>query len=532
MKRWELLVLLSAYALVLVACGGSSSETDNPSLGAEQALSGRVTYDFVPVAQPEGASTGAALDYSAAESRPVRGAQVLLLNEHGDVLKDTVTDHDGEYRFDVSAQMQVQVRVLAAARREGTPAWDVEIQDNTQGNALYALDGAVRSTGEKDSRRDLHAASGWNDNAYNQPRAAAPFAVLDTLYKGQERILERAPEQIFPPLIVYWSSNNRPAEGDVARGEIGTSYYLDGDIYLLGAADFDTDEFDRHVVMHEWGHYLEHRLYRSDTPGGPHSRQSLLDMRVAFSEGFANAFAAMMLDDPEFRDTQGSAQARGGSFVVGEEGHAWPRGWYSQVSVGNIVYRYYASEDNQRDYDLFHQALSDPGYRQAQSLASIYLFAHQVHQYRPGALDEVLLQEQVFGTSQWGAGETNDGGDNASLPVYRVLIPTGDAEYVCSDAQHGQYNTLLNRQYVTFGIEVAGEYTLELEAENSTDADLGYTLFKRGEIMARSEQQGLSQLQQPVELAPGEYVVEVYDWRNLDADTPGVDVCFFVRLHP
>src|SRR5690625_6446682 len=95
--------------------------------------------------------------------------------------------------------------------------------------------------------------------------------------------------------------------------------------------------------MHEWGHYLEHRLYRSDTPGGPHSRQSLLDMRVAFSEGFANAFAAMMLDDPLFRDTLGPVQGKGGSFVVGEEG-APCYGWYRQVSVCNIVLGSFESE--------------------------------------------------------------------------------------------------------------------------------------------------------------------------------------------
>lgn len=531
MKRWGLLVLLSAHAFVLVACG-SSSDTKSRSLGTEQTLSGRVTYDFVPLALPEGSGSGVALDYSATEPRPVRGAQVLLLDEHGEVLKRTVTDHDGEYHFGVSAQRPVQVRVLAATQREGAPAWDVEIRDNTQGNALYALDGALHSTGEQDSRRDLHAASGWNDSAYTEPRAAAPFAVLDTLYLGQQRILKYSPEQIFPPLTVYWSSNNLPAQGDVARGEIGTSYYLGGDIYLLGAADLDTDEFDRHVVMHEWGHYLEDRLYRSDTPGGPHSRQSLLDMRVAFSEGFANAFAAMMLDDPQFRDTLGPAQARGGSFVVGVEGEAWSRGWYSQVSVGNIVYRYYASEDNQRDYGLYHQALSDSGYRQAQSLTSIYLFAHQVDRYRPGALDEVLFQERVTGRGEWGVDETNHGGSNTSLPVYRGLIPTGESQYACSGAQHGQYNKLLNRQYVALDIEVTGGYTIDLEAEGSTDADLGYTLFKRGEILDRSEQQGLNRLQQAVALESGAYVLEVYDWRNLDANATGVDVCFTVRVHP
>lgn len=529
MTRWGLLVFLSAYAFVLVACGGS--ETNNPPSGAEQTLSGTVTYDYVPVSLPEGSTSGVALNYSATEPRPARGVQVELLDEHGEVLKRTVTDHEGEYQFDVAAQMPVRVRVLASTQREGVPAWDVEVRDNTQRNALYALDGTLRSTGDEDSRRDLHAASGWNDNAYTEPRAAAPFAVLDTLYEGQQRILKYSPEQVFPPLTVYWSANNVPAQGDIAKGEIGTSYYLDGDIYLLGAADLDTDEFDRHVVMHEWGHYLEHRLYRSDTPGGPHSRQSLLDMRVAFSEGFANAFAAMMLDDPQFADSMGMAQARGGSFVVGEESDGL-RGWYSQISVGNIVYRYYSSEANQRDYGLLHTALRDPEYRQAQSLTSIYLFAAQVHRYREGVLNEFLLEEQIVGRGQWGAGETNHGGSRASLPVYLGQIADGEPMRACTVGQYGQYNKLLNRQYLALTIDPAGEYTIELEAEDSAGADLGYTLFKRGEVIERSERQSLNRLEQAVALEPGEYVLEAYDWRNLDADTPGADVCIAVRVHP
>src|SRR5690625_6561134 len=115
----------------------------------------------------------------------------------------------------------------------------------------------------------------------------------------------------------------------------------------------------------------------------------------------------MMLDDPLFRDTLGPVQGKGGSFVVGEEG-APSQGWYSQVSVGNIVYRYYASEDNQREYGFLHQALSDQRYQEAPSLTSIYLFADQVHQYRPGALDEMLIQEQVVGRGQRGAEHTSE----------------------------------------------------------------------------------------------------------------------------
>ena len=40
-------------------------------------------------------------------------------------------------------------------------------------------------------------------------------------------------------------------------------------IYVLGAADNDTDEYDQHIVAHEFQHFLEDQVSRSDTPGGP-----------------------------------------------------------------------------------------------------------------------------------------------------------------------------------------------------------------------------------------------------------------------
>ncbi|MDQ2075653.1 hypothetical protein [Marinimicrobium sp. ABcell2] len=531
MKSCGLVVFAIGFSFVLVSCDSSrGSETEKPTVG-EQELSGRVTYDFVPFATSSQSGFGAGLDYSASEERPVRGAQVLLLDDQGETLDRTLTDNDGEYRFSVPAQTQAQIRVLAALEREGTPGWDLTIRDNTQGNALYALDGTLRSTGDGDSRRNLHAPSGWDGEAYSESRASGPFAVLDTLYLGKQRILEYAPEQIFPPLTVFWSPDNRPAQGEIEDGDIGTSYYLDGEIYLLGDADLDTDEFDRHVVLHEWGHYLEHLLYRTDTPGGPHSRQNILDMRVALSEGFANAFAAMMLDDPLYRDSVGPGQALAGGFVLGQDGGTQPQGWYSEASVGDIFYRYYASENNQREYGIFHQTLSGPDYRQAQSLTSIYLFADQFEQNRPGGLDDFLLQENIFARGEWGAGETNSGGIEDSLPVYRELLPDGVPVIACSRADYGQYNKLLNRQYLSLSIGAAGDYRIELTAEGSPSANLGFSLFKRGELLARPAQEGASLLQRQVTLAPGEYVLEVYDWRNLNANTAGVNTCLAVRVH-
>src|SRR5690606_40072898 len=48
-------------------------------------------------------------------------------------------------------------------------------------------------------------------------------------------------------------------------------------IYLLGAENVDTDEFDTHVILHEWAHYFEKALSRTDTIGGMHQYADYLD---------------------------------------------------------------------------------------------------------------------------------------------------------------------------------------------------------------------------------------------------------------
>ena len=101
-------------------------------------------------------------------------------------------------------------------------------------------------------------------------------------------MLSANPSQVFPALKINWSVNNIPVSGNKAIGQITTSHYSpsEGQLYILGAADNDTDENDDHVIAHEWGHYFEDKFSRSDSLGGSHSGNDRLDLRVAFGEGF------------------------------------------------------------------------------------------------------------------------------------------------------------------------------------------------------------------------------------------------------
>ena len=59
-----------------------------------------------------------------------------------------------------------------------------------------------------------------------------------------------------------------------------------------------------HVIAHELGHYLEDMFSRIRFAWGV-TRAFWTDLmpRVAFSEGFANAFSGMPLDEPIYIDT-------------------------------------------------------------------------------------------------------------------------------------------------------------------------------------------------------------------------------------
>ena len=73
-------------------------------------------------------------------------------------------------------------------------------------------------------------------------------------------VLSVDPGASFAPLDAFWSVNNTSMGEsiDIDSGELTTSFYS-GDLdslFLLGDASIDTEEFDDHVIVHEWGHYF------------------------------------------------------------------------------------------------------------------------------------------------------------------------------------------------------------------------------------------------------------------------------------
>ncbi|MBL4762398.1 MAG: hypothetical protein JKY93_06835, partial [Gammaproteobacteria bacterium] len=139
-------------------------------------------------------------------------------------------------------------------------------------------------------------------------------------------------------------------EGDKTLGEITTSHYdsKDNEIFILGQVNADTDEYDRSVIIHEFAHYFENQFSRSDSIGGEHSSGDILDIRVAWGEGFANAFYSMVTDDVLYIDTAGLSQALSFGFDLENNVCANP-GWYSECSVQSIMYDLYDTNSDGAD---------------------------------------------------------------------------------------------------------------------------------------------------------------------------------------
>lgn len=521
-----------------------SPETEAPTdtIPAEQTetqvqLGGRITYDRVQFAK----RYYQGLDYQSVVALPARGVVVQLLNSSGAVVASTHTDGQGYYHFATPKNALVRVRVAAQLVGEASAVWDIQVRDNTAGNAQYVMDGALVDSGENATQtRNIHAPSGWTGEAYGASRSAGPFAILDSLYDAVHTVVGADPYVVLPPLMVYWSVRNIAISGKPSNGHIGTSFFTSNgpSIYLLGAADNDSDEYDRAVIQHEFGHYLEHQVGRTESIGGSHSQTSRLDMRVAFGEAWGNAFAGMASGDPLYRDSLGDKQSLGFTIDVAARRHR-NQGWFSEATIQTLLYDLFDGENDGSDaielgFRPLLEVLASSAYRDFDGMASIYPFIAQLKNRQPDhsqAIDTLVQSFGIYGKGWYGEGETNDGGSAITLPLYHKTV-LGKTVNVCSDSQFQDSNGLDVRRFVHIELPIARSYQIRaLKTSGIKNANPQFRIFKRGEQVG-SVLNGTPDREDATRyLTAGSYTFEVYEQSNADgiSDNGGL-ACFDITI--
>lgn len=500
-----------------------TTQTQNETVS----LSGKVTYDFVPF--KSGNVSG--LDYNNIVQKPIRGAVVEIVNASGTVLSSTNTDENGNYAVSITAS-NVKVRVLAKlykAPSTGQSSWDFQVKDNTNSNALYVMEGSLAGVGTSGTQtRNLHAASGWGGSSYTSTRVAAPFAILDVVYSAIEKIRLAEPQTVFPSLDIFWSTNNLPTPtiSDVSIGHIGTSHYnLDSNaLYLLGKENSDTDEYDQGIVAHEWTHYYENKFSRTDSTGGQHVTGDMLDIRLAFGEGFATAFAGMIIDSPLYFDSDDESQGDSFGQDLEEGGSVRNAGWYSEASIFHLLYDLYDSNDDVGDrvslgFKPIHDALIN-GQKNTEAFTSIFTFITALKAANPNesdAIDAITSNENIAPIQDiYGTGRTNRAIENAN-PLYATLNVGETIKIYPNYTATGHrytYNKLGVYNFVTFTIPTDGQYMIS--ANSTSNATLDFYAFKGAskEIVLTSNTTG-SSISGIANLKAGVYRMFIFDSRKL-----------------
>jgi len=564
-RRRFFYVCLVSFALA--ACGGGGGDdtggNGNPPPGTSACtgtgsvtISGKVEYEFVP-------AVAAGLDFNNSEFRPVRKAAIeALCPDDSTTYASTVSDDSGAYSLTVPENVDVVIRARAAMTATGAPGWNVSVVDNTRSQAAWALEGDAFDSGTGTVTLDLRAESGWTGAGYTETRAAAPFAILDSVYTAMQRVLTAEPAANFPALKLNWSPQNRTCTENnypYPGGCIGTSFYFNPgsqgrNIFILGDADgganSDTDEFDNHVVIHEWGHYYEDAFARSDSIGGAHGGGDQLDPRVAFGEGWGNAWSAIATDDPIYVDTMGSNHS--GGFSLNIEGSGSPStGWWNEAAVQEIIYDLYDGTNDDGvnlGFGPLHEALTD-GQRDTEAMTTLFSFIKHVQDVvgDATAITTLLQAHQISPINDiWGDGRTalDNGAPSAGFvtPVHELLadITDGATENgICTTntlSSTDEYNRLGVRRFLRFTPAVTDEWLVTLKTNPGSDPD--FLIFTRGQEVT-SQQVGEPDFGQDdstsdgietavVSLTAGtQYVIEVLDYLNADSDnsTGGANVC-------
>lgn len=499
-SRFTRLFAAVAGLAVLAGCGGGGGSGGNPGGGAGGGggngggggptitVSGRVTFDRLQFQS----TLEQGLNAAAPVVSPAR--EVVVEAVTGGTVSSTTTDSDGNYSINVPANSNTFIRVRAQMLKTGSPpTWNFTVRDNANSDAVYVLQGDPFPTGTANITRDLHAPSGWTGTSYvDANRSAAPFAILDTVHRAKQLILDAAAGAAFPDLNLYWSVENRdiidrfcPDDGD-----IGTSFYfsdpsetarddcsqpLPAGIYILGeyrgANAGDTDEFDAHVIAHEFGHYFEDQFSRSDSIGGEHASGQALDLRVAFGEGWGNAFGAMSLGDPQYRDSIGGIRQDFGFNL--ESDSTLNEGWFSEASVGEVLWDVFDTTAEPGDnvtlgFGPIFSVMIDQQ-TDTDALTSIFSFASALrsdNSAQSSAIRDLLQAEQISGTDEFGSGESNGGDDPGFTSVYSDIAVGGQLTGLCSTAAASgniDGNKLGNMRFVRFVNNAAGPVTIRAD---------------------------------------------------------------------
>lgn len=243
------------------------------------------------------------LSNPASTPNPIRLAEVHVYDSSGTLIDCRQTSLTGTFTLNIPATSgNYVVKVLSRTKQAG---YAVSVKEDIYSNALYALSKTVTVNTASVSGVEILA---YARESQSTKIEGGAFNILDQIVTASEMIIGDSnlsssdKECLNTKLSVYWKKGFNPYT--YFGYSTPVSFYIPGDyeLYILGGVNgnvssADTDHFDDSVISHEYGHFLEDVCARSDSPGGAHNGNFIIDPRLAWSEGWANYFQTTTAKD-------------------------------------------------------------------------------------------------------------------------------------------------------------------------------------------------------------------------------------------
>ncbi|MBY0315534.1 MAG: hypothetical protein K2Q26_08450 [Bdellovibrionales bacterium] len=308
-------IFIGMLCLILVGCGsggdsgggGTITSQPDPYCSTVTSYPGGITvtgdaeYEFR--INGNGAITGSPL--------PIRQAEIMVLDASGAIIQCGATDNSGNFSITVpNTSANYLLRINSRIENSLTKAY---VMNNPSNKDHYFIEKSFNPTTSTALGTFTAEADGdIKGGAFNilDKILAANIYLQTTTNNCSTTFSDCVPFTGAPLAHVYWTKGFNPGTYFNA-GPV--SFYLPGanELYILGGQSndvdsSDTDHFDNSIILHEYGHFIEDNFSITNSPGGSHSGNSIIDARLAFGEGWGNFFQAAVLNNPVYRDTAGT----------------------------------------------------------------------------------------------------------------------------------------------------------------------------------------------------------------------------------
>jgi hypothetical protein len=263
-------------------------------------------------------------------------------------------------------------------------------------------------------------------------------------------------------------------------------------------------------------------------------------MRVAFGEGFGNAWSGMISDDSVYRDSNGSNQSRGFHIDV-ENNTISNSGWYSEGSVQSILYDIYDSTNETGDsvslgFTPIYNALIG-AQKVTPAFTSIFSFGTAIKSENAAAgvdIDALLTVQGIIGSNidLYGSTETNDAGGSVHvLPVYTEASLNITTPERCSINTYSTGNKLSVYRFFRFTAASDANYTFSVasSAGSQVTGDPDLFIYKQGGLINRFDTVGTTETGTTA-LTAGDYVFSIAHYPNYGNKAGQGTACFTVTI--